>query len=349
GVLAIVRGITSNQAKDVQVPAYVGKSLMEIKENNPENFQFEIKSRYDQSQTPGVVLAQDPVEYMTVKSGSVVTLTVNSSDDEIAVPFFNSSFKKEDVVKKIKELGLVPEEVKVEDANAAKDYVVGTFPVAGAKTPVGSTVYIYVSNGERPNVVEIPSVIGMTLSEAEDILENLGITVQTKSDDESREKKDTVIAATPLPHGKVEAGTVVVLTVSSGKGDKSKVTLNVDMPKNVDKMIELTVTVDGERDEEKTQQVNPIETPTVKIEIENSGTKTVVVLLDNQPYREYKLDFTLGTVNTTVYEYVPVTEAPTYYVEPYTEYVDPYSGGGYVDPNAYDSTVYDPNAYLYNY
>ncbi len=349
GVLAIVRGITSNQAKDVQVPAYVGKSLMEIKENNPENFQFEIKSRYDQSQTPGVVLAQDPVEYMTVKSGSVVTLTVNSSDDEIAVPFFNSSFKKEDVVKKIKELGLVPEEVKVEDANAAKDYVVGTFPVAGAKAPVGSTVYIYVSNGERPGVVEIPSVIGMTLSEAEETLENLGITVQTRSDDESREKKDTVIAATPLPHGKVEAGTVVELTVSSGKGDKSKVTLNVDMPKNVYKMIELTVTVDGERDEEKTQQVNPIETPTVKIEIENSGTKTVVVLLDNQPYREYKLDFTLGTVNTTVYEYVPVTEAPTYYVEPYTEYVDPYSGGGYVDPNAYDSTVYDPNAYLYSY
>ena len=349
GVLAIVRGITSNQAKDLQVPAYVGKSLMEIKENNPENFQFEIKSRYDQSQTPGVVLAQDPVEYMTVKSGSVVTLTVNSSDDEIAVPFFNSSFKKEDVVKKIKELGLVPEEVKVEDANAAKDYVVGTFPVAGAKAPVGSTVYIYVSNGERPGVVEIPSVIGMTLSEAEETLENLGITVQTRSDDESREKKDTVIAATPLPHGKVEAGTVVELTVSSGKGDKSKVTLNVDMPKNVYKMIELTVTVDGERDDEKTQQVNPIETPTVKIEIENSGTKTVVVLLDNQPYREYKLDFTLGTVNTTVYEYVPVTEAPTYYVEPYTEYVDPYSGGGYVDPNAYDSTVYDPNAYLYSY
>lgn len=346
GVLAVVRGITSNQAKDVQVPAYVGKSLMEIKENNPENFQFEIKSRYDQSQTPGVVLAQDPAEYMTVKSGSVVTLTINSSDDEIAVPFFNTSFKKEDVVKKIKELGLVPEEVKVEDANAAKDYVVGTFPVAGAKAPVGSTVYIYVSNGERPGVVEIPSVIGMTLSEAEETLENLGITVQTRSDDESREKKDTVIAATPLPHGKVEAGTVVELTVSSGKGDKSKVTLNVDMPKNVYKMIELTVTVDGERDDEKTQQVNPIETPTAKIEIENSGTKTVVVLLDNQPYREYKLDFTLGTVNTTVYEYVPVTEAPTYYVEPYTEYVDPYAGG-YVDPNAYDSTVYDPNASLY--
>ena len=347
GILAVVRGITSNQAKDVQMPVYVGKSLMEVKENNPDNFQFEIKSRYDQSQAPGVVLAQDPVEYMTVKSGSVVTLTVNSSDDEIAVPFFNSSFKKEDVVKKIKELGLIPEEVKVEDADAAKDYVVGTFPVAGAKAPVGSTVYIYVSNGERPSVVEIPSVIGMTLSEAEETLESLGITVQTKSDDESREKKDTVIAATPLPHGKVEAGTVVVLTVSSGKGDKTKVTLNVDMPKNVDKMIELTVTIDGERDEEKTQQVNPIETPTVKIEIENSGTKTVVVLLDNQPYREYKLDFTLGTVNTTVYEYVPVTEAPTYYVEPATEYYYD-SGTEYVDPYAYDPNVYDPNAYLYN-
>ena len=167
GVLAIILALNSNQAKDVQMPGYVGKTVAEIKENNPENFHFEIKSRFDESQTPGIVLAQDPAEFMTVKSGSTVVLTVNSSEDEISVPFFNSNFKQEEVASKIKDLGLIPEPIMVENEKTAKDYVIGTFPVAGSKTPIGSTVYIYVSKGERPEIVEIPSVIGQTIDAAQ--------------------------------------------------------------------------------------------------------------------------------------------------------------------------------------
>ena len=309
GVLAIILALNSNQAKDVQMPGYVGKTVAEIKENNPENFHFEIKSRFDESQTPGIVLAQDPAEFMTVKSGSTVVLTVNSSEDEISVPFFNSNFKQEEVSSKIKDLGLIP----------------------------GSTVYIYVSKGERPEIVEIPSVIGQTIDAAQSELENLGFTVETILDDESKDPKDTVIGAAPLPHGKVEAGTLVTLTVSTGKGDKRKVTLNVDLPKNLDKQLEMTVLIDQEIQSDMTRTVNPIETPNVPIVVESSGNKRVTVQLDGQPYREYALDFTTGSVSITTHDYVATTTEPVVTDAPieYTEYVDPYATE-YVDPGVYE-------------
>ena len=337
GVLAIILALNSNQAKDVQMPGYVGKTVAEIKENNPENFHFEIKSRFDESQTPGIVLAQDPAEFMTVKSGSTVVLTVNSSEDEISVPFFNSNFKQEEVSSKIKDLGLIPEPIMVENEKTAKDYVIGTFPVAGSKTPIGSTVYIYVSKGERPEIVEIPSVIGQTIDAAQSELENLGFTVETILDDESKDPKDTVIGAAPLPHGKVEAGTLVTLTVSTGKGDKRKVTLNVDLPKNLDKQLEMTVLIDQEIQSDMTRTVNPIETPNVPIVVESSGNKRVTVQLDGQPYREYALDFTTGSVSITTHDYVATTTEPVVTDAPieYTEYVDPYATE-YVDPGVYE-------------
>ena len=337
GVLAIILALNSNQAKDVQMPGYVGKTVAEIKENNPENFHFEIKSRFDESQTPGIVLAQDPAEFMTVKSGSTVVLTVNSSEDEISVPFFNSNFKQEEVASKIKDPGLIPEPIMVENEKTAKDYVIGTFPVAGSKTPIGSTVYIYVSKGERPEIVEIPSVIGQTIDAAQSELENLGFTVETILDDESKDPKDTVIGAAPLPHGKVEAGTLVTLTVSTGKGDKRKVTLNVDLPKNLDKQLEMTVLIDQEIQSDMTRTVNPIETPNVPIVVESSGNKRVTVQLDGQPYREYALDFTTGSVSITTHDYVATTTEPVVTDAPieYTEYVDPYATE-YVDPGVYE-------------
>ena len=319
--LALVRGFSSNQAKDVIVPEYVGKTLAEVKENNPDNFQFEIKSKYDESKSLGVVLAQEPVKGMTVKSGSAMTLTVNSNEDEVSVPFFTTSNKKSDAEKAIKDVGLIPEIVMVDSTKTAKDYIIGTFPVAGAKTPVGSTVYVYVSNGERSENVEIPAVIGMTVEEAQSQLSELGLTVETVYDDESKEKRDIVISSSPLPHGKIEKGTVVTLTVSSGTADKSTVTVNVDLPAGVEESIEMTVIVDGAVDSEQSKTVIPAYGATASLEFKGTGTSVVIVQLNGQVYREYTIDFSTGSVSTVTHDYVPPTTEPT--VEPTTEYLEP--------------------------
>lgn len=326
-VLALIRGITTGRQKDVDVPEFVGKSLVEVKENNPDEFRFDLKSRYDESKSLGVILDQEPAAgSMKVKTGSTIVLTVNSNEDEVTVPFFTSNYKQEEAVKAVRDVSLIPEVVLVESNKTAKDYVISTFPAAGSKVPIGSTVFIYVSNGERPATVEIPDVLGKTVEEASAALSELGLTVETAYDDESKEKRDTVINASPLPHGKVESGTVVTLTASSGVGDKSKVTINVDLPAGVDKEIKMSVIVDGVEDAERSRSVYPAYGATASLEFDGTGTKNVVVMLDDQIYREYVIDFSTGSVSTVTHEYVVPTTEPTTAplpteVEPTTEYI----------------------------
>ncbi len=187
-------------------------------------------------------------------------------------------------------------------------------------------------------------MLGKTLSEAKAELEKLGLTVETVMDDESKEPENTVLCSSPLPYGKVEKGTVVTLTVSSGVGDKHKVNLVVDLPSGVSDTLNMTVTVDGVVNSELSKQVVPSITGSVTISIEGHGTSEVVISLNDQIYREYTVDFTKGEItNTVVHDYIVPTSAPTEPVtepitedpyQPTTEYVPPTEENVYADPNA---------------
>lgn len=323
--LAVFRGCNSAQAKDVDVPNYVGKTLVEAKEDNPNNFRFEIKSKYDESKEMGAILAQEPAGgSMKVKSGSTITLTVNGTDTEVSVPFV-TNFSEKEALQSLKDKNFMAEVVYVENTKTPKGYTIDTFPKAGVKATIGSTVYIYVANGAKPEQVQLPTVTGLTLSEAKSELEELGLTVETQYDDESKEAKDTVLGMSPLQYGKVDKGTVVTLSVSSGKGDKNTVSIYVDLPTNTDSSVEMTVIVDGVVDPQYSKTLVPKYNKTCTLEITGSGTSTVVIQLDGQAYREYSIDFSTSSVTTTATHdfvvettapYEPATEPETYPEEP---------------------------------
>lgn len=337
--LAVFRGCNSVQAKDVDVPNYVGKTLVEAKENNTNNFQFEIKSKYDESKEMGEILDQEPAGgSMKVKTGSTITLTVNGTDTEVSVPFV-TNFSEKEAMQALKDKNFMAEVVYVENTKTPKGYTIDTFPKAGVKATIGSTVYIYVANGERQEQVQLPSVTGLTLSEAKSEIEALGLTVETQYDDDSKESKDTVLGMSPLQYGKVDKGTVVTLTASSGKGDKNTVNIYVDLPTNTDSTVEMTVIVDGVVDPQYSKTLVPKYNKTCTLEITGSGTSTVVIQLDGQAYREYSIDFSTSSVTTTAtHDFIvettappePETEPETIPVEP--EYpTDPYQPTGPVD------------------
>lgn len=337
--LAVFRGCNSAQAKDVDVPDYIGKTLVEVKENNPNNFQFEIKSKYDESKEMGAILDQEPAGgSMKVKSGSTITLTVNGTDTEVSVPFV-TNFSEKEALQMLKDKNFMTEIVYVENTKTPKGYTIDTFPKAGVKSTIGSTVYIYVANGTKPEQVQLPSVTGLTLSEAKSQIEELGLTVETQYDDDSKEAKDTVLGMSPLQYGKVEKGTVVTLTVSSGKGDKNTVSIYVDLPTNTDSSVEMTVIVDGVVDPQYSKTLVPKYNKTCTLEITGSGASTVVIQLNGQTYREYSVDFSTSSVTTTAIHdfvvettapYEPVTEPETYPDEPPYQ-TDPYPATGPVD------------------
>lgn len=331
-VLAMIQAFNSNQTHDVMVPDFVGKTLVAVKEDNPNNFVFEVTSKYDESKMVGEILAQEPAaNSMKVKTGSTITLTVNGTDTEVTVPFISSSSTEQAAVSLLKEKSLMPQVVYVESTKQRKGTPIDTFPAVGSKTTIGSTVYLFVANGERPEQVEIPSVLNSNLSDAQAKLEELGLTVEVNYNDESKAAKDTVLSSSPLPYGKVEKGTVVTLNVSSGVGDKRSVELFVDLPTSVQGSVEMTVIVDGAIDSNQSKTVIPAYNSTYTLKFEGSGTSNVIVQLDGQIYREYTIDFAAGAVtNTVTHEYQVATTAPTTeYVEPVTE---PDTGSAVTDP-----------------
>ncbi|MGN0502015.1 MAG: Stk1 family PASTA domain-containing Ser/Thr kinase, partial [Ruminococcus sp.] len=124
--LAVFRGCNSVQAKDVDVPNYVGKTLVEAKEDNPNNFQFEIKSKYDESKEIGAILDQEPAGgSMKVKSGSTITLTVNGTDTEVSVPFV-TNFSEKEALQSLKDKNFMAEIVYVENTKTPKGYTIDT-------------------------------------------------------------------------------------------------------------------------------------------------------------------------------------------------------------------------------
>lgn len=318
-VLALFRGCNSSQSKDVEVPNYIGKTLVEAKENNVNNFRFEIKSKYDDTKEIGEILDQDPApDSMLVKTGSTITLTINGTDTEIAVPYI-SNYSESEAVDILRKQNFVPEVVFVENTKTPKGYAIETFPTAGVRASIGSTVYVYIANGARSEQVTLPSVEGLQLAEAKSKLEELGLTVEINYDDDSKEARDTVLGMSPLQYGKVEKGTVISLRVSSGKGDENTVSIYVDLPANVGETVEMTVIVDGALDSKNSKTLIPQYNSTSTIELTGSGTKSVIVQLDGQIYREYSVDFSTSSVTTVAtHEYqsattVPLeTEEPTY-------------------------------------
>ncbi|MEE3333796.1 MAG: Stk1 family PASTA domain-containing Ser/Thr kinase, partial [Ruminococcus sp.] len=94
--IALFRGCTSAQSTDVEVPNLIGMNIVEAKEKNPNNFRFELKSKYIKNKEIGEILDQDPEPgSKLVKSGSVIELTVNGTDTEMSIPYLKNTSKKD--------------------------------------------------------------------------------------------------------------------------------------------------------------------------------------------------------------------------------------------------------------
>ncbi len=312
--LAFMKGCNSSQAKDVDVPNYVGKTIAEANKDNPNEFVFVVESKYDASKEMGVVLEQEPeAGSKLVKTGSQITLTVNGKDTNVAVPYVLNYSEKE-ASSMIEDKSLLPKIIYIDNTKTPKGYVADIFPKAGVQTPIGSEIYVYVANGAKKDKIKLPSVSGLTLADAKAQIEALGLTVEPLYDDNSKLAKDTVITQSPLQYGKVEPGSVVTLTASSGKGIKSTVTVYVDLPLDAPQTVNMTVIVDGVVDDRFTKTLVPQYNRTCTLDFTGSGVSNVIVQLDGQVYREYTIDFSVSAVTSTVsHNYVTETTSPYVY------------------------------------
>jgi serine/threonine-protein kinase len=119
-----------------------------------------------------------------------------------------------DAIEKIKDAGFEPQK---EGAQPSPDVPEGSVarqdPEANAKLQEGKIVGYWISTGEGK--VEVPSVVNMSQVEAAAKLGALGLDVETKSEVNTEVEVGTVLRQNPEAGKKVDAGTVVTITVAA--------------------------------------------------------------------------------------------------------------------------------------
>lgn len=289
---------TNTTSDEIVLPNFVGKIYASDIESNSEyaDLTFEITYGNVPSKQPGEVLRQTPAAGMTVKKGKTVSLTVNGEAEQVVVEDVKG-YKQQDAYDALKALNLSPKIQAVADDDTAVGYVVKTDPAAGSTVSTGTTVTIYVSSGPSTESAVIPNIVGYQYSTAKEELEAAGFVVTAEYDDESDKDENTVLSVSPNEGEKAKKGSVVTVTVSSGKGAQKDVYYDIPLPGGVSDDLTMKIYVDGMLIETRT--VNPSASPYSNMTFTGKGRANLVITLNDQQYITAEIDYTTQSINVT--------------------------------------------------
>ena len=289
---------TNKTSDEIVLPNFVGMIYASDIEGNSEyaDLTFEITYGNVPSKQPGEVLHQIPVAGMTVKKGKTVSLTVNGEAEQVVVEDVKG-YKQQDAYDALKALNLSPKIQAVADDDTAVGYVVKTDPAAGSTVSTGTAVTIYVSSGPSTESAVIPNIVGYQYSDAKEQLEAAGFVVTAEYDDESDKDENTVLSVSPNEGEKAKKGSVVTVTVSSGKGAQKDVYYDIPLPGGVSDDLTMKIYVDGTLIETRT--VNPSTSPYSNMTFTGKGRANLVITLNDQQYITAEIDYTTQSINVT--------------------------------------------------
>lgn len=300
GFLSFLPGFStsSTTSDEIVLPNFVGRIYASDIEGNSEyaDLTFEITYGNVPSKQPGEVLRQTPAAGMTVKKGKTVSLTVNGEAEQVVVEDVKG-YKQQDAYDALKALNLSPKIQAVADDDTAVGYVVKTDPAAGSTVSTGTTVTIYVSSGPSTESAVIPNIVGYQYSAAKEELEAAGFVVTAEYDDESDKDENTVLSVSPDEGEKAKKGSVVTVTVSSGKGAQKDVYYDIPLPGGVSDDLTMKIYVDGTLIEMRT--VNPSTSPYSNMTFTGKGRANLVITLNDQQYITAEIDYTTQSINVT--------------------------------------------------
>ena len=301
-VLAVFKGFSSNSTTDVLVPNLIGLDFNTVnKDKVTYNFKWDVTNVYDVDKPIDVILSQNPEpSEKKIKEGSTIQITVNSEETTLNLPSVDGR-TKDDAVQKIKSVNLVPEVLMVLDNQTAEGYVKQTYPTAGTKVTIGSSIKIYVSKKAGEARVEVPNLVGLTLSEAQAKLKEVNLNYDGYSYMPSTVAKDKIVAQNPLRGAKVNKETNVKIILSEGPPRSVSLTQTVDLPEDVASSVKFEVIINGEVDDTYTKSIVPKYSKNFTVTISRMSTEgsvRVVIALNDKMYRVYNFDFANNAVET---------------------------------------------------
>lgn len=208
---------------EVEMPDLVGRTLPQAELISQQaGLTIAVTERaYSPAVPPDTVLSQDQPPGKRVKRGRSIGVVLSLGAQLVTVP---------DLVRKtLQEAQLALEGAGLQagtlqeghDEIAKAGTVIRQDPPAGSRVPLDTPVLLVISRG--PAQVEMPSVVGRTLADARQLLEERGLvithlrTLATTAAEPGTVLEQSPPAATPLRPGTVQ----IILTVSARPGEES--------------------------------------------------------------------------------------------------------------------------------
>lgn len=198
------------------VPKVVGLSDSEaIEKLEDAGFEPVISdTSYGTNQPAGKIFLQKPEAGKIVKKGRTIYLFVSGGEQLVTVP----QLKGKNIVDAklaLERVGLKLGQVELVASNYPKDMIFDQQYVEGTKLKKGETIKIFVSSGQTEGTIEVPYLIGKSLSEAQKILSENSLSVGKITYHISNTLlPNTVLDQYPVPGNKLNPGEKVDLFIT---------------------------------------------------------------------------------------------------------------------------------------
>lgn len=215
---SIVMPIITRHDEEFSLPDFKEQRLIEAQLGiNDLNLAYEISSEeYSPGKEKGIILAQFPIAGTDVKEGRVIKFVISLGQKNIMIPDL-SGLSVRQAMLNLETSGLILGEIAWAFSDTLPEkVVVFSYPNAGVKIPMGTTVNLMVNRGRASNFTYMPKVLGMTLDEATALIEDkvLKVGIVTYRTDENY-LPETVLEQSESEGTELDIRTEIDLVVST--------------------------------------------------------------------------------------------------------------------------------------
>ncbi len=209
---------STEDAEEAMLPNVEGENVDDAKKLLNDRGFLNVFTEYQENDKveEDVVIAMSPSGDAMVSKSERIKLLVSLGKKSVTVPNV-VSYKKDNAKELLEQEGF---EVKFNyeySDTVDEGKVMRQDPAGDSQAPKGTTVTLVISQGKEVSEVTMPSVVGLTIEEAGKRLDALGLKWSITKGKSDEYDKGEVIAQGYNAGAKVQTGTVVPLTVCSGK------------------------------------------------------------------------------------------------------------------------------------
>ena len=291
---------------EIVMPNLIGMDYETVKKTAEyKDFHFVVIENEKSEYPEGQIYYQSIEPGIKVKTNRRIQVKVSAGIEVLEVPEMTGWYVG-DAEDALAERGLEPIIRTQVDDSVTPDHVIKTDPPAGQQVEQGTQVILYVSRAQASTVIKVPMLVGYEIEKALEKLSALDLEVSVEEVDS--EEKPGIVVEQSLPQNEyAESGSTIVLKVSNGSGYSQKATLTVNFPTgapNAD--FTMCIYVNGE--EVLREIINPAVSDVWTGEIEGVEKTLAVVVINDQQYAEFEVDFENnvsvlnGSYNVTVFD-----------------------------------------------